>query len=64
MPELIKPHITGQKVGRGRASAVAADLRSLHSLHLAAAAFCAVGDITRFETACANNQNQASLLLS
>ena len=46
----------------GRATAIAADLRSLHSLH--SVALGAVGEITWFETACANNQSQESLLLS
>ena len=46
----------------GRATAIAADFRSLHSLH--SVALGTVGELTCFETACADNENRASLLLS
>ena len=58
----LPPFFSKHSVVAGRATAIAAYSRSLHSLH--AVALGAVGEISWFEIGCANNQSQASLLLS
>ena len=58
----LPPFCSKHSVVAGRATAITADSRSLHSMH--SVALSTVGEITWFEFTCANNQSQASLLLS
>ena len=54
----LPPFYSKHSVVAGLATAIAADSRSLHSQHLVVLG--TVGKITWFETACSNNQSQAS----